>query len=157
MADFEARSAEFSGHFTVHAPIDAVFELFSPLGEQGWVPGWSPELLHPSDVYWAQGQIFRTQEEQGEALWLVTSLNRESHLVEYHRVEPHRYIARVRVGCTVTDKSTTEVSTAYTFVGLSAEGNDEIKAMTVEAYSEKMKRWKQWISDYLKRTAQPRP
>jgi hypothetical protein len=117
MADFEARSAEFSGHFTVHAPIDAVFELFSPLGEQEWVPGWNPELLHPSDVSWAQGQV----------------------------------------ECTAPDESTTEVSTAYTFVGLSSEGNDEIKAMTVEAYSDKMKRWKQWISDYLRRTVQTQP
>jgi uncharacterized protein YndB with AHSA1/START domain len=157
MTDFEARSAEFTGHFTVHAPIDAVFELFSPLGEQWWVPGWSPELLHPSDVSWAQGQIFRTQEEQGEAIWLVTSLNRESHLVEYHRVEPHRYIARVRVECNARDQNTTEVSTAYAFVGLSNKGNDEIKAMTVEAYSDKMRRWKQWISDYMRRKAQTKP
>jgi CubicO group peptidase (beta-lactamase class C family) len=27
------------------------------------VPDWNPELLHPSGVCWARGQIFRTQEE----------------------------------------------------------------------------------------------
>ena len=87
----------------------------------------------------------------------MTALNRESHLVEYHRVEPHRYIARVRVECTAPDESVTEVSTTYTFIGLSSKGNEEIKAMTVEAYSEKMKRWKHWISEYLRGKVQTEP
>lgn len=151
MTEFIAGSNEFTGHFSVDAPIQTVFELFSPLGERVWVPGWNPELLHPPDVRWGQGQIFRTQEEKGEAIWIVTGLNREAHQVEYHRVELHRYVACIRVKCTALGDRNTEVVTTYAFVGLSREGNDEIRAMTVEAYSEKMKRWKQWIGDYVTR------
>jgi len=149
MGEFMAGWREFTGHFSVHAPIKTVFELFSPLGERIWVAGWYPELLYPPDVSWGQGQIFRTQEEKGEAIWIVTELNREAHEVDYHRVEPHRYVARVRVKCTSAGDASTEVATAYTFVGLSREGNDEIVAMTVEAYAEKMNRWKQWIGQYV--------
>ena len=151
VADFIACSAEFSGRFTVHGPIETVFDLFSPLGERAWVPDWNPELLHPSDVSWARGQIFRTQEETGEAVWIVTELSREAHQVEYHRVEPHRYVAVIRVKCIAPVDGSTEVFTAYAFIGLSSEGNDEIGAMTDGAYAEKMKRWKQWISEYLSR------
>ena len=149
MERFIAGSRKFAGHFSVHALIETVFELFSPLGERLWVPGWHPELLDPPDVDWEQGQIFRTQEEKGEAIWIVTELNREAHRVEYHRVEPHRYVARVRVKCTAAGNGSTEVVTEYAFVGLSREGNDEISAMTVEAYAEKMRRWEQWISHYV--------
>ncbi len=149
MTGFIAGWNEFTGHFSVDAPIQTVFELFSPLGERLWVPGWNPELLHPPDVRWGQGQIFRTQEEAGEAIWIVTGLSREAHQVEYHRVEPRRYVARIRVKCTALRDRNTEVATTYAFVGLSRKGNDEIRAMTVEAYSEKMKRWKQWIGDYV--------
>jgi hypothetical protein len=154
VTEFIAGSNEFTAHFSVDAPIQTVFELFSPIGEQLWVPGWNPELLHPPDVRWGQGQIFRTQEEPGEAIWIVTGLNREAHQVEYHRVEPHRHVARIRVKCTALGDRNTEVATAYAFVGLSREGNDKIRAMTVEAYSEKMKRWKQWISEYVTGKAQ---
>ena len=72
MEDVVAGSREFTGNLSIRAPIQTVFELFSPLGERAWVPGWNPELLHPSNVSWGQGQIFRTREETGEAIWIVT-------------------------------------------------------------------------------------
>lgn len=154
MGDFIARSVEFNGRFVLRGPIETVFDLFSPLGERLWVPGWNPELLHPSGVSWVCGQIFRTQEEAGEAVWVVTALTREAHEVEYHRVEPHRYVARVRVKCTATADQVTEVHTSYGFIGLTAEGNDAIGAMTDASYAEKMKRWERWISQHLARRVQ---
>jgi hypothetical protein len=149
--EFIAASCEFAGRFSVHAPIETVFELFSPLGERMWVPEWDPELLHPPGVSWVQGQIFRTREEQGDAIWIVTGLSREAYQVEYHRVEPHRYIARVCVTCTPAGNGHTEVATLYAYVGLSREGNDEIARMTSDTYSEKMARWKHWIGECLAR------
>jgi len=149
MSDFIARSVEFTGRFVVPAPIETAFDLFSPLGERRWVPGWNPELLHPPGEPWVRGQIFRTQEEAGDAVWIVTTLRRDEHEVEYHRVESRRYVARVRVKCTATVDQRTEVSTSYGFIGLTAEGNDVIAAMTGESYAEKMKRWERWISEYL--------
>jgi hypothetical protein len=145
VADLIARSIELTGAFTVPAPIGVVFELFSPLGERSWVPDWNPELLYPLRVAWQRNQIFRTQEALGEAIWIVTELNRASHHVEYHRVEPHHYVARVSVKCEESHAATTEVSVEYVYVGLSSAGNVEIAAMTAEAYSQKMDRWKQWI------------
>ena len=123
-----------------------MFELFSPLGEKLWVPGWNPELLHPPGVSWARGLIFRTQEERGEAVWVVTTLEREAHQVEYHRVESGRYVARVRVACIAGANGETQVATTYFFVGLSPAGNADIALMTKELYVEKMRRWERWIS-----------
>lgn len=151
MSEFVARSVEFSGGLTVAGPVERVFELFSPLGEKLWVPEWNPELLHPPDASWARGLIFRTQEEKGEAVWVVTALEREAHEVEYHRVESGRYVARVRVACRAGADEQTQVATTYVFVGLSPEGNAEIGLMTKELYVEKMKRWERWISESLAR------
>jgi hypothetical protein len=148
---FIAASREFEGRFPVHAPVETAFELFSPLGERLWVPGWDPELLHPPGVSWEQGQIFRTREETGDAIWIVTRLRRDAHQVEYHRVEPDRYIARVSVACTPSGNGDTEALTRYAYVGLSREGNQEIAKMTSDEYAKKMTRWKQWISEYLAR------
>jgi hypothetical protein len=131
-----------------------VFGLFSPTGERLWVPGWDPELLHPQGVEWAAGLIFRTREEQREAIWIVTRLDRSSHDVEYYRVEPDRYLARVAVRCAVLGPDSTEASTEYEFVGLSDSGNAEIAGMDDEAYAAKMERWTRWINEYLHRTRQ---
>ncbi len=146
---FAAGSVELSGGFAVSAPLKTVFELFSPLGEKLWVPDWNPELLHPPGVGWERGLIFRTQEELGEAVWLVTVLDRDRHEVEYYRIEPGRYVARVRVQCQARVLRQTEVGVSYSFVGLSDAGNREIAEMSRAAYEQKMMRWQGWINGYL--------
>jgi len=93
------RTIELSGGFLVEGLAEDVFELFSPLGEKAWVPGWDPELLYPPGAAWERAQIFRTREKHGEAVWVVTLLDRSRLEVEYHRVEAGRWVARVRVSC----------------------------------------------------------
>jgi hypothetical protein len=128
-----------------------VFELFSPLGEKLWVPSWDPELLYPEGAAWEEGLLFRTREATGDAIWVVTRLDRDTHAVTYHRVEPGRYVARVDVRCRELPEQKTGVTVAYTFVGLSDGGNQEIAAMTQQAYDEKMRRWQNWIDAHLER------
>jgi Polyketide cyclase / dehydrase and lipid transport len=142
-------SIDLKGGFSIDAPVDTAFELFSPLGEKRWVPSWNPELLHPPGETWARGLIFRTKEQRGEAVWFVTDLNRERHEVEYSRVDPTRYVARVRVQCKARGAGKTDVTVTYTFVGLTPGGNREIKSMTESAYEDKMKRWQGWIAACL--------
>jgi hypothetical protein len=145
---FTARSIELSGAFTLPAPPEATFGFFSPLGEKTWVPGWDPELIHPAGATWERGLIFRTREERGEAIWVVTALDPERHDVEYHRVESGRYVARVHVRCSAAGGQT-EVRVTYTFIGLSDVGNQDIAALSQPAYEEKMARWKGWILPHL--------
>lgn len=149
MTAFSPGSVEFSGELTVALPIDETFELFSPLGEKLWVPGWDPELLHPPDATWERGLIFRTREMYGDAVWLVTALARGGHDVEYHRVEPGRYVARVRVHCVPLSEQRTRVTVRYAFVGLSEEGNADIVKMTASDYEQKMERWSGWIDELV--------
>jgi hypothetical protein len=146
---FTPRSVELSGGFTIAARPDVAFELFSPLGEKLWAPYWRPELLHPPGATWERGLIFRTQEERGEAIWIVSRLDRERHQVEYHRVESGRYVARVTVGCAAPAAAQTEVRVTYAFVGLSESGNRDIEGMSAQAYDQKMRRWKDWIDRHL--------
>jgi len=151
---FTARSVELHGGFMVNGPVGEAFELFSPLGEKLWVPGWAPELLHPPGATWERGLIFRTREERGDAIWVVTGLDRVNHTAEYYRVEPGRYVVRVGVHCSALAEQT-EVRIAYAFVGLSEDGNAEIALMTRESYDGKMNRWKGWI-DALRAGSRPR-
>ena len=151
MDDFSPASVEFTGELAVALPIGGAFELFSPLGEKRWVPGWDPELLHPPDATWERGLLFRTREMYGDAVWLITALDLAAHDVEYHRVEPGRYVARVGVVCTPMTKRRTHVNVRYAFVGLSPEGNAEIARMTSADFAGKMKRWEQWIAEKVTR------
>jgi hypothetical protein len=149
MGRFHPRTITLRGRVVVGAELDNAFPLFSPEGERLWVPGWEPEILHPDDDTWREGQIFRTREEMGDAVWLITRLHRHSHQVEYHRIEPQRYVARVEVSCRALGDQATEASVTYSFVGLSEAGNREIAAMTQESFDAKMSRWTEWIARSL--------
>ena len=146
---FEAVAVLLKGAFRVGAPVDDVFPLFSPLGEKSWVPNWDPELLYPRGASWAQGMIFRTAGERGDAIWLVSRLDLDAHEVEYRRVEAGRYVVRVSVRCTADGAGGTTVGTEYEFVGLSESGNAEIAAMTQDGYAQKMHQWAAWIQQHL--------
>lgn len=146
---FTPRVVTLIGDFTVNALLDLAFELFSPLGEKSWVPHWEPELLYPAGVNWARGLVFRTKEEHGDAIWIVSHLDQADHRVEYYRVESSRYVVRVEVKCGAVSASETRVHVTYQFVGLSKEGNDQIATMTEEEYKAKMARWKKWVNASL--------
>jgi hypothetical protein len=151
MTEFVSGSVRLAASITLAGPVDQVFPLFSPLGEKRWVPDWDPEILHPPGAVWEEGLVFRTGEEMGRAIWVVTRLDRNRHEVQYHRVEPERYVARIEVRCSAAAAGVTEASTIYEFIGLSRKGNDEIAAMTQEGYAQKMARWTGWINACLKR------
>jgi hypothetical protein len=150
MNEFAAKSVFLEGALTVGAPIERAFPLFSPQGERAWVPGWDPELLHPPGVEWAEGQVFRTQAELGEAVWIVSRLDRGGHRAEYYRVEPGRCVARIRVRCRALAAGSTEVVVSYEFIGLSERGNGDLAAMTEQEYRGKMERWEEWIRELLR-------
>lgn len=154
MSEFNSKSIRLVGNISLNGPIEDVFPLFSPQGEKLWVPDWNPLLLHPPDTDWTEGLIFLTEEEMGEAVWVVTRLDHLAHRVEYCRVEPGRYVARIGVSCTAISDRLTEAATTYEFIGLSEAGNAEIAAMTREGYSQKMMRWSKWINEYLRKITQ---
>jgi hypothetical protein len=146
---FTANRILLTGNFNAAGSVDVVFPLFSPLGEKSWVPQWDPELLHPAGATWEQGLVFRTNEESGDAIWVVSRLERSDHQVEYYRVECSRYVARIEVRCRAFSAAETEVQTAYEFIGLSEEGNRQIASMTHDDYKKKMIRWQNWINEHL--------
>ncbi len=149
MSDFEPKIVSFEGTLVVDAGLEAAFPLFSPDGERAWVPTWKPEILHPPSGAWRKGQVFRTQEEDGEALWLVSQLSRENHEVEYHRLQPKRHLTRVRVRCCPSGQQQTEVTVSYCHVGLSEAGNRELAAMSPDAHRQRLQKWSRWIRTHL--------
>lgn len=149
MNEFSSRSIQLVGKIKLNGSIELVFPLFSPEGEKRWVPGWVPEPIHPPDAVWRKGFIFKTKEEKGDAIWIVTQFDPARHEVEYYRIEPQRYVARISVQCSKKTNAITQASIIYEFIGLSQDGNHDIGRMTQESYDQKMERWTGWINEYL--------
>lgn len=145
------KSITLTGSLTVPAPVDRAFPLFSPLGEKDWVPGWAPELIHPEGAAWEKGLIFRTPDEEHDAVWVVTELDRAAHRVSYYRVEPFRLVATIRVECDAMSAGKTSVRVSYTFISLTPDGEAFIDQLSQPGFEAKMKQWQKWIEPVARR------
>ena len=148
-ASFTPKIIMMRGRVNIEGEIGKLFPLFSPKGERKWVPEWDPEQLYPVGSDWEEGQIFRTLEDTGEAVWIVSRLDRGAHRVAYYRVEPAWFVVHISIDCRQIDTKTTEATVTYSFIGLSEEGNREIAAMSSTDYEAKMEQWGEWIGEYL--------
>lgn len=146
---FTPSSIELTGAVSVSLPVGEAFPLFSPEGEKLWIREWAPEPLFPAGAVWEQGQIFRTQEERGPGVWVISALDRDAHSVEYFRIEATRYVARVRVRCEADGPARTKAHVSYLFVGLTDTGNGDIAQMSRDEYAGKMERWGRMIQEYI--------
>jgi hypothetical protein len=150
---FESKTAALAGTVLLDGPLTRVFALFSPLGERAWVPGWNPEILAPPGAEWEPGMIFRTELDGIHAVWVVAELDREAHRVVYYRTEPGRLVARVEVRCRPVEHDHTEATVAYSYVGLSEEGNAHVAEWNGAAFASKMARWQESINACLQDTS----
>lgn len=139
------RSVHFEGGFTLAEPVEQAFPLFSPVGEKAWVPGWEPELIYPPDSEWAEGQVFRSSGTLHPATWVVARL--EKYRATYYRWELPDLVVQVDVRCEAAGGQSTRVTVGYTFVSLSAAGDEAIAAMSAPEYEQKMRDWKRMIDE----------
>ncbi|TBW35113.1 SRPBCC family protein [Siculibacillus lacustris] len=131
--------------FVLARPIAAVFPLFTPRGEEAWVPGWDPEYLHPIDGTIGEGLVFRTGIGGECTLWACVAWHPEDHRVRYARVSPDSRFAFVEVACRALDAATTQVTVAYAITALNAAGEAVIAATTPEVFAATIDGWRQRI------------
>ena len=89
-----------------------MFDLFTPEGERGWVPGWNPVYPggEPADT---AGTVFTTDVGGVNTIWLVEEIDRAACRAAYVRVTPGRHAGTVRVGCSDTPDGTCRVDVTY--------------------------------------------
>lgn len=125
---FIPRHIERSGTVCVSAPLRDAFLLFTPEGERRWVPGWSPEYLHPRDGRQSPGAVFRTSADGEETIWLVAGLDPDTGVAEYVRITPGSRMGTVSIRAEAVTPSSTLVHVTYRLTALTPDGNRVLEA-----------------------------
>jgi len=164
-AHFVAYRAANEGSFFVEFPVEKVFPLYGPAEEARWAPGWEPHWLFPEKST-AQshapeaGWVFETEPNTSQKrLWYVVKVDLAQHEITYLVYLPDKMIYRIRVIAAPSEnleskEKGTLTSVTYQFVGLSDQGNAEIKKRTdfPEEYAAEMREWATQIDGYLRKT-----
>lgn len=141
--------AEFSHEISIPLPVEEAFPLFTPKGEELWVPSWAPAYVSPPDGETGEEMIFMTGSGADLTLWTCLRWQPEIWHVRYQRTTPGSRIAFVDILCRPDGASATRVRVGYTYVPLSAAGRTFIDALSADAHAATIDSWADKIGDYL--------
>jgi hypothetical protein len=161
---FAAHRAANTGSFVVDFPVGAVFPLYGAARETRWDPSFQPAWIFPEAAVAGErnperGWVFATDPgAREERVWYVERFDTAGHEAVYLVHWPGHMIYRIEItaapaGEGAPDASRTRTNVRYEFVGLSEEGNGEVRARTADPrrFAEEMIQWGRMISDCLNR------
>jgi hypothetical protein len=137
--------AEFSHEITLDLPVGDAFPLFTPKGEELWVPGWQPEYLSPETGETAEEMLFRTGSGDETMIWTCLKWEPDRWHARYLRVTPASRVAIVDVLCRADGPVRTVVRVSYAFVALSEAGARLVAATTPDGFAASIDEWARLI------------
>ena len=136
---------------TNNAPPQQVFPLLCPVREADWVPGWQYRLIYSHSGIAELGCVFTTPNDDGsDTTWLVTDYNPATFTIAFAWVNPKSVAAQIRIRLEAKPTNQTTAHIAYTYTGLSEQGNKEVERYDTAWFQHKMRSWEVAINHYLR-------
>lgn len=134
--------AVFRHGFTLPMQPEEALALFTPRGEEGWVPVWAPRYIDPPDGETAPGMIFATH---GDSVWWTClEWDPAGGGARYLRLTPTVKVARVGITCRAEGEGT-RVEVLYDWHPLGPQGAEELAAMTDSGFAAEIEGWRALI------------
>ena len=142
-----------SHRIEIDLPVDRCFMLFTPAGEELWVPDWQPRYLHPADGRTEAGMVFTTGHGDEATFWLLADFDRTRHRSRYLRCTPGSRMGTVEVSCHALSGQRTAVTVSYTLTALGEHALPALAPYEGERFARMIDDWKQRIDAQRKRLA----
>jgi len=145
----------YSHEITVDRPVADAFPLFTPKGEEDWVPGWKPDYFAPENGATQKDMLFATGDGAERTWWTCLDWRPDEHFVRYLRLTPDSRCAFVEVKCCARDAGSTAVTVGYDIQSLGPSGDDYIAGMTDAAFAAMIGEWPGLIGKMQRAEQQP--
>ncbi|TDB74843.1 SRPBCC family protein [Actinomadura sp. KC216] len=133
-----------SGRVRVPLPPDEAFDLFTPRGEERWVPGWHPRFPVDGADDTEPGTVFETVHDGDTTIWLVLARDPHRRRISYARVTPGHRAGTVTVD--IAGDGTATVT--YDLTALTGEAARDLDAFAA-AYPAHLRSWEDAIAAHL--------
>ena len=128
-----------SGLFEVALPASTAIDLFTPVGERSWVPGWAP--VYPAGAASeSAGTVFTTVVHAVTTIWTIIEIDRTAGAAAYSRVTPGLHAGIVGVWCVDAGLNRCAVKVAYDMTSL-ADDPSVLAEYAAPAFDEMMREW----------------
>lgn len=139
----------FETRIRVPLPPRQALPLFTPKGEEDWVPGWQPRYHEPKSGQTQTGMVFETGEGDGRTLWTCLEWDTAALRASYLRVVPGNRVSRVYISCKEDAARQSEVTVRYEHIAISAQGETWLSELTQEKFEVEIDEWQGYIANAL--------
>lgn len=136
---------DYSHEIIVDRPITEAFALFTPKGEEAWVPGWEPTYLRPDTGETCEEMIFATGEDEEKTFWACLKWQPENWHVRYLRLTPASRVSFVDVRCQPEGDDRTRVRVVYQMQALTSSGRSYLSDLSESAFAGMIDEWSNLI------------
>ena len=137
----------FVHEIIVDRPLAAAVQLFTPKGEEAWVPGWRPRYLAPQTGETQEEMLFTTGEGAETTYWTCLKWSPDDGHARYLRLTPSTRVAFVDVRCTSDGDTQTRVRVTYEMHALTQAGAVELEAFDEATFTAMIAEWSQLICE----------
>jgi len=135
-----------TGSLTVARPPADAFDLFTPRGEERWVPGWQPRFPVPTTDDSAPGTVFETDVHGRFTTWVVVDRT-PGRRIRYARVAPGDTAGTVTVDLTDAGGQC-DVTVTYELTALTASAIEPLRGFAAR-YDDMLRDWADAIAASL--------
>lgn len=141
---------QFTHTFELPTDPATALPLFTPRGEEAWVPGWKPDYLHPKSGETGRGMVFTTKDKSGKTIvWTCLDYLPAIGIARYFRAVSDHQASLVEVTCTSLHEGTTTVRVSYRHLPLSPEGAADIEALREDDFRRDVDGWRDLVMPHL--------
>jgi hypothetical protein len=136
-----------TGQVAVALPPREALVLFTPRGEERWVPGWQPRFPARTDDDSAPGTVFETHAGGEHTIWVVAE-RAQGRRIAYARVTPGSRAGTVTVTVSDDTRGGATVQVTYELTALSPQGAQELRGFA-DGYPDFLRSWEEAIAAEL--------
>ncbi len=138
---------DYAHEITVDLPVSDALPLFTPKGEEAWVPGWQPFYIWPRTGEICEEMIFKTGEGLEETIWTCLVWRPDQGHVRYHRLTPSSRLTFVDMHCRPEAADRTRVRVTYEVFALTSHGQTFLENLTELAFAKMINGWSDLIRE----------
>ncbi|MDH3235711.1 MAG: SRPBCC family protein [Alphaproteobacteria bacterium] len=132
---------DYSHEIMVDRPIEEAFALFTPKGEEAWVPGWKPTYIDPDSGDTRKEMLFTTGEGEETTYWTCLTWQPDTWHVRYLRLTPASRVSFVDVQCQPDGPGRTRVQVGYEMRALTRAGQAYISDLSDSGFADMINEW----------------
>lgn len=133
--------AEFRHEIVLDLPVEEALPLFTPRGEERWVPGWRPRYILPATGETCEEMLFTTDMDGETTFWTCLKWQPADGHARYLRITPGSRISIVDVTCQAEGPSRSLVSVSYEHFALTDGGKAYIAAISPASFEQAIDGW----------------